>query len=55
MKGKNQMTDNKKLQAKDLASVQGGGAKPGAKPSGLAKASSGRVNPKAVNSGAKKR
>jgi hypothetical protein len=55
MKGKNQMADNKKLQATDLASMQGGGGKPGAKPSGLAKASSGRVNPKAVNLGAKKR
>ncbi len=55
MKGKNQMTDNKKLQSNELASVQGGGAKRGAKPSGLAKASSGRVKPKAVNLGAKKR
>jgi len=49
------MTNNKKLNAQELATIQGGGAKAGAKPSGLAKASSGRVNPKAVNLGAKKR
>ena len=49
------MTTSKKLNAKDLDSIQGGGAKAGAKPSGLAKASSGRVAPKAVNLGAKKR
>ena len=55
MKGKNQMTNNKKLQAKDLASMKGGAAKAAAKPSGLAKASSGRVAPKAVNLSAKKR
>jgi len=49
------MTNNKKLQANELASVQGGGATSTAKPSGLAKASSGRVAPKAINLGAKKR
>ena len=52
---KDPMTNNKKLNAKDLASMKGGAAKAGAKPSGLAKASSGRVAPKAVNLGAKKR
>lgn len=49
------MTSNRKLNAKALDSIQGGGAKAGAKPSGLAKASSGRVAPKAVNLTAKKR
>lgn len=49
------MTNNKKLHANELASVQGGGATGAAKPAGLAKASSGRVAPKAVNLGAKKR
>lgn len=52
---KDPMTNNKKLNAQELATIQGGGAKAGAKPSGLAKASSGRVAPKAVNLGAKKR
>jgi len=55
MERKEPMTNNKKLNAKDLASMKGGAAKAGAKPSGLAKASSGRVAPKAVNLGAKKR
>ena len=54
MERKEPMTNNKKLNAKDLASMKGGAAKAGAKPSGLAKASSGRVAPKAVNLGAKK-
>lgn len=49
------MTNNKKLNAQELATIQGGGAKAGVKPSRLAKASSGRVAPKAVNLGAKKR
>lgn len=48
------MTNSKKLKAKDLASMKGGAAKATAKPSGLAKASAGRVSPKAVNLGAKK-
>ncbi len=48
------MTNNKKLKAKDLASIKGGAAKAGAQPSGLAKASTGRVAPKAVNLSAKK-
>jgi len=49
------MTNSKKLKPKDLASMKGGAAKAGARPSGLAKASAGRVAPKAVNLRAKKR
>jgi hypothetical protein len=50
------MTNDKKLNAKDLAKVQGGAAKKGAS-SGLAKASAGRTSAsaKGVNLGSKRR
>jgi hypothetical protein len=50
------MTNDKKLNAKDLAKVQGGAAKKGAS-SGLAKASAGRASAstKGVNLGSKRR
>ena len=50
------MTNDKKLNAKDLAKVQGGAAKKGAS-SGLAKASAGRTSAsaKGVNLGSKRK